>query len=101
MGLVDRVASMLKMLMRMRITTPEAVDGDPFPADGVRLRGRYPSAKRNVLGVGSLVAAWSVVATCTLSTVRVVRVTRLFLDSAELPFSLRVYMWSLLLLLPL
>ena len=35
----------------------------------------------------------------TLSTVRVVRVTRLFLDSAELPFSFRV--WSLLLLLPL
>ena len=35
----------------------------------------------------------------TLSTVRVVRVTRLFLDSAELPLSLRV--WFLLLLLPL
>ena len=47
--------------------------------------------------LGSLVAVRFVAA--TLSTVRVVRVTRLFLDSAELPLSLRV--WFLLLLLPL
>ena len=37
----------------------------------------------------------------TLSTVRVVRVTRLFLDSAELPFEFSLRVWSLLLLLPL
>ena len=47
LGLVDRVASMLKMLMR--ITLPEALNGDPSPADGVRPWD--PSAKRSVLGV--------------------------------------------------